>query len=207
MSVHGFLAAPAAAGQPTAAQPVPCIEVVGIDGAGKSTVVGHLANTLGWRSRKVRPFTPDAVTLDLRVSGRLGTAAADSYRACLLASALLAEAADLSEPTVYDRYVESARMWWAVKNVRPLPEPVLARLPGPTAVLFLDVPVDVGQSRRLSTTERSPAEETRFLDACRAYLRGRARSAGWMTIDATAPLPDVLTQVADWVPTIGPRAS
>lgn len=176
----------------------PCIEVVGIDGAGKSTVVRHLAGQLRWRERKVRPFTPHAVEQDRRVSGRFGTATGDSFRGCLLAAALLSEAADLTAPTVFDRYLESARMWWAVKGVWPLSESVLQSLPAPTAVLLVDVPVSVGLDRRLLTTERSSMAETRFLEACQDHLRDRARSPGWTTVDAVAPLADVLAQVTEW---------
>jgi thymidylate kinase len=185
----------------------PCIEVVGIDGAGKSTVVRHLAGRLRWRERKVRPFTPDAVEQDRRVSGRFGTATGDSFRGCLLAAALLSEAADLTAPTVFDRYLESAWMWWTVKGVWPLSEPVLRTLPAPTAVLLLDAPVGVGLSRRVQTTERSPAAETRFLDACRDHLRDRAASSGWTTVDAAAPLPDVLARVTEWARTFEAEAS
>lgn len=185
----------------------PCIEVVGIDGAGKSTVVRHLAGRLRWRERKVRPFTPDAVGQDRRVSGRFGTSTGDSFRGCLLAAALLREAADLTAPTVYDRYLESARMWWAVKGVRPLSEPVLRSLPAPTAVLLVDVPISVGLSRRSQTTERSSTAEMQFLEACQGHLRDRAGSSGWTTVDAVAPLSDVLAQVTEWARTFEAEAS
>lgn len=185
----------------------PCVEIVGIDGAGKSTVARHLAVQLGWRERKVRPFTPEAVERDRWVSRRFGAATADSFRACLLAAALLGEAAELSAPTVFDRYVVSARMWWSVKGVWPLPEPVLLGLPAPTAVLFLDVSVPVALSRRLGTTERSSAEETRFLHACREHLRDQNGSPGWTSVDAAARLPDVLAQVTEWARALGPGGS
>lgn len=171
----------------------PFIEVTGIDGAGKSTLVSHLATVWNLKPRKVRPFTEQAVLDDGRVAGQLGQRAAESFRACLLAAELLRTAATLDEPTVFDRYVESARMWWTVKHVQPLPEQVLRVIPPPDLVVFVEVPVEIGIARRVGTSERSLEAEREFLTQCRDYLRERAaRSASWITIDGTAPLADVL---------------
>jgi thymidylate kinase len=179
---------PAGRGPPAGGGVSPgCIEVTGIDGAGKSTVVGHLGRHLGWSTRKVRPFDAAAVERDRQVHAALGTRAADAFRGCLLAGALLHEAARLDRPVVFDRYVESARMWWAVKHVEPLPAAVVDALPPPALVLYVDVPVEVGLARRLDSTERDAAAEREFLTACRSYLRDRAAVApGWVVVDGTA---------------------
>jgi thymidylate kinase len=175
---------------------VPCIEVTGIDGSGKTSVSGMLARHLGWREAKVRPFDPTVLDRDAALRRAFGREVSDSYRGSALAVALLAEAVALDRPTVFDRYVESARMWWSVKNVPGLRESALSALPQPELVVHLDVPVDVGLARRLGTSEYGNAEERRFLEGCATYLRQRAvKQPSWITIDATHSLPVVISQV------------
>ena len=173
------------------------VEITGIDGSGKSSVVAFLAEEFSCTGRKVRPFSERTLKAEEAIISSFGDDAADSYRGCLLATALLEESAQLGEPAVFDRYVESARMWWTVKGIHPLPPSALACLPEPDLVIFLDVPVEVGLERRLGTTERDEASERAFLTDCRSYLRNRATGrSNWRTLPATDPLPQVLEAAA-----------
>jgi thymidylate kinase len=154
-----------------------------------------LAERLGWTATKVRPFEPATLERDAAIRSVLGPCASDAYRGNALAMALLDEAAAMSTHTVFDRYVESARMWWSVKQVPPLDESVLSRLPQPLLVIFLDVPIEVGLSRRRGTSEYNSAEERWFLEQCSSYLRRRAAGNDlWVVIDSTQDLPTVLDQ-------------
>jgi thymidylate kinase len=174
-----------------------CIEVIGIDGAGKSTVVASLSQSMGWRAAKVRPFDDAAISKDRQIFETFGVEASNGFRSCALAAALLWEASQLTEPAVFDRYIESARMWWHVNDTSPLAPSVLAALPAPALVIFLDIPVDVGLSRRLATTAHTSEQEERFMKACAAYLCERAAGgSGWARVDATRPLPEVLETCA-----------
>lgn len=174
-----------------------CIEVIGIDGAGKSSVVASLSHGMGWKAAKVRPFDAPAISKDRQIFEAFGMEASNGFRSCAIAGALLWEASQLTEPTVFDRYIESARMWWHVNGTSPLAPSVLAALPAPDLVIFLDIPVDVGLSRRLATTAHTREQELRFMKACAAYLSERAaRSFGWARVDATRPLPEVLETCA-----------
>lgn len=176
----------------------PVIEVTGIDGAGKSTVVEYLCKRFGLTARKVRPFTQDALTHERKISVLLGPETASAYRGTLLATSLLNELSDCAEPAIFDRYVESARMWWTVKKLQPLPVSVLAGLPEPDLVILLDIPVEVGLSRRLSTTEPDIQSERDFMAACRDYLRNRASNRpNWVTVTGTHPLEQVLLRASD----------
>jgi thymidylate kinase len=175
----------------------PVIEVTGIDGAGKSSVVEYLSSQFGLSARKVRPFTQHALAHERNISVVLGPEAASAYRGTLLATALLNELADCAEPAVFDRYVESARMWWSVKKLQPLPAAVLVRLPEPDLVILLDIPVEVGLSRRLTTTEPDAESERNFMAACRDYLRNRASThPNWVTVTATNSLEQVLQRTS-----------
>ncbi|HZB32342.1 MAG TPA: hypothetical protein VE465_19440 [Streptosporangiaceae bacterium] len=172
-----------------------CIEVTGIDGSGKTSISRMLAERLGWSATKVRPFEQATLDRDATIRSVLGRCASDAYRGSALAMALLHEAAAMSTHTVFDRYVESARMWWSVKQVPPLNESVLSALPQPLLVVFLDVPIEVGLARRRGTSEYSSAEERWFLEQCSSYLRRRAADEKtWVVIDATRDLPAVLKQ-------------
>lgn len=173
-------------------RPAPCIEVTGIDGAGKSTIVASISAGIGWRAKKVRPFDSAAVSQDRRIYAALGESASYDYRSCALGAALLREASDLTEPAVFDRYKESALMWWHVNATRPLGEGVLASLPPPCLVIYLETPVEVGLERRLTTTEHTDDHEQKFMLACAEYLSQRARvGANWVSVDATRPLAEV----------------
>lgn len=175
--------------------PFTCIEVTGIDGAGKSTVSQMIADDLGWRAAKVRPFDRDTVQKDVAIRKEFGKEASDSYRGCCLSKALLEAASSITTDTVFDRYIESARMWWQVKDVPPVDDDVLLRLPQPLLVIHLEIPVDVGLARRKGTSEHSSTEEISFLKRCSAYLNHCARrEESWVVVDGTRPLADVVAQ-------------
>lgn len=169
------------------------VEVVGIDGAGKSTLVNGLAARINGEARKTNAFPGDVHARASAVGTELGTRAEAAFRALAVASALLAEAATpAGRLLVYDRFVEGARMFFAVKQCHPLPEDVLATLPTPEAVLLVDVPVSLGLRRRARPSEDSATSERAYLQACADYLHERAARQGWTVIDGTEPVDRVL---------------
>ncbi|HWL37528.1 MAG TPA: hypothetical protein VNQ77_15190 [Frankiaceae bacterium] len=169
------------------------VEVTGIDGAGKSTVVAELARALGWSARKVQPFSPEVMARVDAARTAFGERGADVARSLALGSELLRHADAGVPPAVYDRYVESAKMWWHVKDLYPLPDDVVARLPAPSLVLLLDVDPETALARRLTTTEVSSEAETTFIEACTRYLRAAAVAHDWVVVDAARPLDEVVT--------------
>lgn len=169
------------------------VEVVGIDGAGKSTLVRALAAHTGAEARKTDAFPGDTHALAAAVGARLGTQAEAAFRGLAIARALLTEATSITtDRAVYDRFVEGARMYFAVKRVQPLDEDLLAALPQPEVVLLIDVPISLGLARRARPAERGAAAERTYLQACGEYLRGRAARQGWVVIDGARPAKDVL---------------
>lgn len=168
------------------------VEVTGIDGAGKSTLVSSLGKTFGLTVRKVRPFTPEVLAAESQIRASLGRDAAEAYRSAALGAALLEEASSIPDYAVFDRYIESARMWWIVRGQVGPPDRVLETLPQPDLILFLSVPTEVGLSRRLSTSEHSGKEEKQFLKGAAEYLEQRSTtSAKWIRIDGEASESEV----------------
>jgi thymidylate kinase len=169
------------------------IEVVGIDGAGKSTLVDGLARRLAAVARKTNAFPGETHRRAAAVGEALGSRAEAAFRASAIAAALLREAAAARPDTVvYDRYLEGALMYFAVKECWPLPDDVLARLPRPDVVLLVDLPVQTGLARRLRPAEGGGGRERSYMQACADYLRRRAATAGWVVLDGQEPRDRVL---------------
>lgn len=175
---------------------VPLVEITGIDGAGKSTVAAALAARFGWEPRKVQPFSPEVMAQVEASRASLGERGADVARSLALSGALLRHAELPHVPTVYDRYIESARMWWAVKSQPPIPQDVIAQMRAPTLVILLEVDPAVGMARRLGSTEVSRESECHFINACSAYLRQEADANGWVVLDAAKALDVVIAEAS-----------
>ena len=169
------------------------IEVLGIDGAGKSTVVSALASQLNITARKVSPYPPAFHAAAERVERVLGEAAATAMRASAIACTLIGEAAQpRNGPQIFDRYVEAARMFFAVRGIQPVPGPLLDELPGPGLVILLDLDPGLAMARRLRPSHADPAAEVAYLESCSLYLRRAAEVHRWPVIDASEPLDKVL---------------
>ncbi|HEX2051663.1 MAG TPA: hypothetical protein VHJ34_13680 [Actinomycetota bacterium] len=172
------------------------VELAGIDGAGKSTVAGAVASRLGFEIRRVTAYGPAFEHGVAQLRRALGERGVEAARAIAIGRALLETAAAPMGPNVvFDRYVESARMYWTVQSIAPLPNDVLRLLPANDAVVLLDVDVATGLARRRGTSFDDVDAESAYLDRCVTYLRGAARRNGWIVIDARAPLEDVAEEV------------
>jgi thymidylate kinase len=169
------------------------VEVVGIDGAGKSTVVTALAARLGATARKVSPYPSAFQATVKRVERTLGATEATALRGCAVACALIHEAAEPRQGLqIFDRYVEAARMFFGVQGIRPVPDALLDRLPKPGLVILLDLDVELAMTRRLRPSHPDLSAERSYLRACTEYLRQAAASRQWLIIDASQPLDRVL---------------
>lgn len=171
------------------------IEIAGVDGSGKTTLTRRLAAHLGFEGRKMDPFSDDFHRRLTAVRDRLGQPAVDAARSMALALCVLREISEQDGPRVYDRHLESARMWWSVMGLSPLPAPVLDGLPTPDLVIYLDIDADTAARRMLRSRMESDAVQRAFGDGCVRYLRAAAREKKWVVVDATAPLEEVWEQV------------
>jgi thymidylate kinase len=175
------------------------IEIAGVDGAGKTTLTKMLANHLGFEGRKMDPFSDDFHQRLTYLRENLGQRSVDAARSMALGQCLLREIAEQDGPRVYDRHLESARMWWSVMGLSPLPEEVLAVLPEPDLVLFLDIDPEVAAQRMLRSRMESDAVRQQFGARCIEYLRAAAVRRDWIVIDAAAPLGSVWQQALEAV--------
>ena len=175
------------------------IEILGIDGSGKTTMARRLAVWLGGEYRKVDAFRDGAYATALSVERNLGSHAATVYKANAIAKALLQEILDVStnRPLVFDRFVEGALMYFAVKGIYPIPESVFADLPQPSHVVLLDLPVSLALRRRSRPAESDLEIERNYMLACRDYLCKRAQKLGWSVVDATRPADVVFQQICE----------
>ena len=120
---------------------------------------------------------------------RLSTRVATAARAAAVAQALLFEASEVSDTdTVFDRYIESARMYWSVTGIKPVPEDVLALLPQNDLVILFDVPPSVAMRRRDGTAFTSAGDELAYLTKCASYLKQTAESNDWEVVRTDRPL-------------------
>lgn len=169
------------------------IEILGLDGAGKTTVSKSLAAALGGRARKVRAYSPDFEYAASLVRGRFGIRAERALRGCAVASALIRESALANDGVdVFDRYVEAARMYFSVQEVQPLTESILESLPQPDLVLLLDVDVQTAMARQVGSTFADREEEIVYLNACASYLQSASVIRGWVVVDAREDIEKVI---------------
>jgi dTMP kinase len=181
------------------------VEIVGIDGAGKTTVVRQVCGSLGATPRKVAAYSEEFHAFARRTGERFGPRAEAGVRGCAVATALVAEAGrPRSGIDVFDRYLAGARMFFAVHALTPLPEEVLAAVPQPDLVVLLDVPVEVGLARRVRPSAPDLDHERDYLRACAEYLRATAARDGWLVVDARAGLDDVITETAAAIRALAP---
>jgi dTMP kinase len=181
------------------------IVLEGIDGCGKSTQARRLAaahdalltcepggTALGTSLREVllrgAPMTPLAEALVL---------AAD--RAQHLAEVVV-PALDAGRDVVCDRYSGSTLAYQGYGRGVPLPElrsilEVATAGREPDRTVLLDCPVEVGRARRGTRdpgADRFEDAGDAFLERVRSgYLELATASAGWIVVDATAPLQEV----------------
>lgn len=171
------------------------VEILGLDGAGKTTLTKCLAANLDGTARKVRAYDPGFGQTLTMVRSHLGYRAELALRGCVVASALIRESANPpSALDIFDRYIEAARMFFSVMGLKPIAESVLTGLPQPDLVILLDVDVATGMARRHQSTFSERSEEISYMQKCASYLRSAATVKGWVIIDASADLETVVTR-------------
>ncbi|HKV02480.1 MAG TPA: hypothetical protein VJQ26_10170, partial [Ktedonobacteraceae bacterium] len=117
-------------------------------------------------------------------------------KAGAIARALLVEMSRLDKGRiVFDRFLEGARMYWAVKDLQPIPEIVLSELRGPDHVILLDIDPKIAIVRRNHPSERTRDEELTYLQKCATYLRNKAVEDQWKVVDASLPLEIVESEI------------
>jgi thymidylate kinase len=180
------------------------IEIVGIDGAGKSTIAEWIARSWSFDLRKVRPFDPAFWSDAVQIEQALGIRAVESIKAGAIAHALLLEMAKLNEGhIVFDRFLEGAHMYWSVKNIYPLPMEVLCKLRPPDHVVLLDINPEVAIERRRSPSEKTRKEELFYLQACASYFKDQSIKSRWRVIDANLPLEHVKSEIEKFLVSLG----
>lgn len=174
------------------------VEIAGIDGAGKTTVVREASAMLGATPRKVAAYTEEFHALARRTGEAFGARAEAAVRGCAVATALVTEAArPRSAIDVFDRYIAGARMFFAVHNLSPVPPEVLDALPQPDLVVLLDVPVELGLTRRIRPSAPDVEQERGYLRACADFLQATAVRERWHVVDACAPVTEVIAETVE----------
>ncbi|HET9015051.1 MAG TPA: dTMP kinase [Thermomicrobiaceae bacterium] len=193
----------------------------GPEGAGKSTVIQHLVPALRHRGHEVEAtrepggtdigeairrilLTSHHHAMLAETEALLNTAARAQHVAEVIAPALSSDRIVLC-----DRFVDSTLAYQGAGRGLKVDE--LLRLQGfaigglrPDLTILLDVPVEVGQARRLASGEplnRFDADAVGFHERVRRWFLRAAEDepARWVVIDATAPLEDVVTLTLDAV--------
>ncbi len=190
------------------------ITVEGIDGAGKSTQVEHLADVLAGRGhRVVRTREPGATALgrELRrmVLGRELGLSADAELLLFLAdraehvATVIAPALATGVIVVCDRFSDSTIAYQGYGRERDL-----ARIRrwsdessggvAPDLTLLLDCPIELGVGRRRREIDRYHLLERAFHERVRKGFLAEAAAAPdrMRTIDASRPLAEVSAEVA-----------
>lgn len=177
----------------------PIVEVAGIDGAGKTSVVTAVAAELGWDAKKFQPFTAEFHEQLNPIRDRLGQRHVDAARSMAMGLCVLRELSTVTRPTVYDRHLESALMWWSVMDLRPLPASLVSELPRPDLVILLDIDPEAAMKRMLRSRMESAEIMRWFSGRCADYLRRQAPEKGWAVLDASQPLEVVIRDALESV--------
>jgi len=177
----------------------PIVEVAGLDGAGKTSVVAAVAAELGWDARKFHPFTTGFHEQLSSIRDRLGQRHVDAARSMAMGLCVLRELSTVTRPTVYDRHLESALMWWSVMDLCPLPEPLVSELPHPDLVIVLDIDPEAAMKRMLGSRMESAEIMRWFSGRCAEYLRRYGPGKGWTMLDASRPLDVVIRHALEVV--------
>jgi thymidylate kinase len=180
------------------------IEIVGIDGAGKSTIAEWVARRWDFDLRKVRPFDQAFWHDAALIERTLGTRAVESIKAGAIARALLLEMSRLNENRiVFDRFVEGAQMYWAVKHIQPLPQEILRELRVPDQVILLDVNPELAIERRGYPSEKTREDELFYLRECASYFKTKAVEKAWKVINTNLPLEIVEEEIQKLMISLG----
>ena len=184
--------------------------IEGVDGTGKSTQVGRVANGLRERGREVvETFEPGATAAGAAMRDVLLDASIDLTplaEALLLAadrahhlSVVVRPALERGADVVTDRYVPSSLAYQGI--ARELGVPTVEELnriaTGGLAadlVVVLDVPPDVATTRR-GGSDRLEALDDGFHDKVRRAYLDLAAENGWAVLDGSAPPDDVTKRI------------
>ncbi|MGH9042269.1 MAG: dTMP kinase [Acidimicrobiia bacterium] len=184
----------------------PFVVLEGPDGGGKSTQVQRLAERFRDGGREVvTTREPGATAAGAAIRAVvLGEGPIDARTEALLIAADRAEhAAQVLRPAlergavvVSDRYIPSSLAYQGV--ARGLGVDEIERLSAwatgglaPDLVIVLDVPADVGASRRAGPQDRMEREDATFRRAVRQAYLDLAPRYGWVVVDGTGSVEEV----------------
>jgi dTMP kinase len=195
------------------------IAVSGIDGSGKSTLVGALAQSLRASGATVETvaalksslFSPLPWVREINVAGS-ARAPVESWLAGYFALVLLHNVATVIVPAmsagtwiITDRWSLDHHANQVALGVDMAPwVPLLRSVPTPTLHLFLDLPVEVAQERIDQRGEHGIGAGYQFLNRCRTTMRNLANSADYspvVVIEAASSRSELLDHALDAVGT------